>query len=129
MKETKPIPEMTKDEINLELAERLKLPLHESVQSKLPIESIKFGGDVHCTCGKTVPQFMYHNHQREANPDFYFDPGKIMLLREMQKNDSYINFAYSIRLSSLVGIERFICDQNSGFLAIAALEFLRKEQA
>lgn len=124
----KPIPEMTRDEINRELCERLGLQWHETDCTTI------VSGTLACKCGVI--------NCGKINPDFYSDPGKVPLLREMAKRADnakfklflwkkagWLIFTGTELLSGLIlGIPYSYLYDPDGLFAITALEFLRKEQ-
>lgn len=74
---------MTKDDKNKRMARLFGIEWHEILSQIVP------GGVVYiCTCHKSVSMMRdeVENHCKKENPDFTSDPGKVRLLREMEKH-------------------------------------------
>lgn len=112
----KQIKEMSKEEVNQELCEKLGLCWHEPVRTAQWPPPLDY---VCRKCSEHIPK----------NPDFFSDLGKVMLLREMMKRKDWRGFISVIgdnccEFSELVELKYILID---GLLAKAALEWLRRK--
>lgn len=124
---------MTRDEINRSVAEKLGMCWHEK------------SGYGRCSCGWDTQHMLLtlDEHIEESqNPDYFSDPGKVQLLREMEgrlSDEVYSRFIENVKgiatgsfQDPLYDPRRYLVPtyylkDTTGLLAIAAEEWLRRE--
>jgi hypothetical protein len=99
---------------NRELCELLGICWHEPIATP-------DGESIRCICGKIHWWRGYPDH-----PDFTTDAGKVMLLREMRKQEDWKKFYNSLHWSTFA--EDYILD-TTGLLRDKAIAFLKERQA